>query len=94
MQIRPEVLLAAALALPAGAFAQQTPVAPKSVKTQKLTAPPSYSKTMVEPAPDGTLLIDWDLVTELAAGDADPQRAEIARIMLAIRDGRWRSMPH
>jgi hypothetical protein len=42
----------------------------------------------------GRLLIDWEMAEQLALSPtADPRRASLARLMLAIRDGQWKPMP-
>jgi hypothetical protein len=38
-------------------------------------------------------LIDWALAEEIADGTLDQERTTMARLMLAIRDGKWRPMP-
>ncbi|WP_299807431.1 hypothetical protein [Tardiphaga sp.] len=41
---------------------------------------------------DGTVLIDWNMVEQMATSTTDPRRSAAARLMLAIRDGHWKPM--
>jgi hypothetical protein len=84
-------LLMVALALMAPAAAQDVPLS-KSVRTQKVV--PMAQDPMIGTDDDGRLLIDWQMAEELAlSATADPRRASLARLMLAIRDGQWKPMP-
>lgn len=84
-------LLMVALAMMAPAAAQDVPLS-KSVRTQKVV--PMAQDPMIGTDDDGRLLIDWQMAEELAlSATADPRRASLARLMLAIRDGQWKPMP-
>jgi hypothetical protein len=83
------------ISMPTGALAQDTAAALKTVKTQKVTAADSFvERPLVDLAPDGVPLIDWVLAEELADGTVEQERTTMARLMLAIRDGKWRPMPN
>jgi hypothetical protein len=42
---------------------------------------------------NGRLLINWEMAEQLAlSATADPRRASLAKLMLAIRDGQWKPM--
>jgi hypothetical protein len=83
-------------ALPA--TAQQTPpdIVPKVVRPEIITRPTPSSRPLDSPltavGPDGILYVDWELAERLADNPTLP-RAEMARVMLALRDGHWRHMP-
>ncbi len=80
-------LIMLAAMLPAAADAQ----APKPVKTVKIR-PSSTTSALFSTAPDGSVLIDWSLVEETAASP-DASAADVARMMIAVRDRRWKPMP-
>jgi hypothetical protein len=84
-------LLIVALAMMAPATAQDGPLS-KSVRTQKVV--PMAQDPMIGTDEDGRLLIDWEMAEQLAlSATADPRRASLAKLMLAIRDGQWKPMP-
>lgn len=84
-------LLIVALAMMSPAVAQD--VSPsKSVRTQKVV--PMAHDPMIGTDEGGRLLIDWEMAEQLAlSATADPRRASLAKLMLAIRDGQWKPMP-
>jgi hypothetical protein len=90
--IRCEWILALAIIVPCTAIAQETITAPKGVTTQKITRA-ALDDPMIDTDGDGRLLIDWEMTERLALTPADPRRAALARLMLAIRDGQWKAMP-
>jgi hypothetical protein len=51
-------------------------------------------RALYEVKEDGTVLIDWAEVEALAASKQDQLLLPQARVMLAIRDGRWKAMDH
>jgi hypothetical protein len=64
---------------------------PKAVKTVRVTQ--SLNVTAIyEVKDDGSVLIDWAEVEALAASKQNPILSPQARVMLAIRDGKWKSM--
>lgn len=66
---------------------------PKAVKTVKVTQ--SLNDTaLYEVKEDGTVLIDWDEVESLAVSRKNPVLTPQAKVMLAIRDGKWKAMNH
>ncbi|WP_425905477.1 hypothetical protein [Nitrobacter sp. TKz-YC02] len=66
---------------------------PKAVRTVKITQ--SLNNTaLYEVKDDGTVLIDWAEVEALAASKQDQLLLPQARVMLAIRDGKWKAMDH
>lgn len=42
---------------------------------------------------DGRVLIDWPEVQRAAADSFEPTTQAIARVMLAVRDGKWEPLP-
>lgn len=83
-------LFIAALAVTAPAAAQDLPSS-KSVRTQSV-APPAQDP-MIGTDENGRLLINWEMAEQLAlSATADPRRASLAKLMLAIRDGQWKPM--
>ena len=73
--------------LPAAGPAQDLTQRP--VRTEKITASPA-GIGLYEIAADGTVLIDWRAVEMMAGGPADRMAGPMARVMLAIRDGKWK----
>jgi hypothetical protein len=66
---------------------------PKAVKTVKVIQ--SLNDTpLYDVKDDGTVLIDWDEVEALAGSKRNPILKPQARVMLAIRDGKWKAMDH
>jgi hypothetical protein len=66
---------------------------PKAIKTVKVTQ--SLNDTaLYEVKDDGTVLIDWAEVEALAASKQNPILSPQAQVMLAIRDGKWKTMDH
>jgi hypothetical protein len=80
-----------AVMLPASASAQELTQRP--VRTEKITSA-SAGVGLYEIGPDGTVLIDWRAVEAAADGPTDRMSAPVAKVMLAIRDSKWKSMPH
>jgi len=70
----------------------QEQINPKRVKTVKISEG-GASLALYDVAPDGTVLIDWAFAEELMATKSDPDGVNLARLMLAIRDGKWRPLP-
>jgi hypothetical protein len=79
-------MLIAALAGPALAQDQ-----PKSLKTVRIHEPAPGSPNLYVIDEDGTARIDWPAVEMLAASKADRTVLPLAQLMLAIRDGSWKS---
>lgn len=83
------IVLTASILLLIVASAQET----RSIKTVKITE--SLNDTaLYEVKDDGTVLIDWDEVEALVASKQDHLLLPQARVMLAIRDGKWKAMDH
>jgi hypothetical protein len=66
---------------------------PKAIKTVKVTQSLNDT-TLYEVKDDGTVLIDWAEVEALAASKQNPILSPQAQVMLAIRDGKWKTMGH
>lgn len=77
-----------AIILPTSASAQELTQRP--VRTEKITSVPA-SIGLYEIGPDGTVLIDWRAVEAAADGPADRMSAPMAKVMLAIRNNKWKS---
>ncbi|SNT02044.1 hypothetical protein SAMN05216374_2332 [Tardiphaga sp. OK246] len=78
-----------AIMLPASASAQELTQRP--VRTEKITGA-TGGVGLYEIGPDGTVLIDWRAVEAAANGPADRMSAPVAKVMLAIRDSKWKPM--
>lgn len=71
-----------------------SPILPKQITVDKIShAPVTPVDPMIGTDIEGRLLIDWGLAERLALSSVDPQRASLAKLMLAIRDGQWKAMP-
>jgi hypothetical protein len=79
-------MLIAALTAPALAQDQ-----PKSLKTVRIHEPAPGSSNLYVIDEDGTVRIDWSAVETLAASKADRTVLPLAQLMLAIRDGTWKT---
>jgi hypothetical protein len=88
--MRVEWIFALAVLLPATAPAQE--IKQRPVRTEKITAASPATIGLYEIAPDGTVLIDWRAVETTASGPADRMAGPMARVMMAIRDGKWKPM--
>ena len=86
--MRTKWMIAIAAMLPVAASAQD--LKQKPIRTEKITAASPESIGLYEFAPDGTVLIDWRAVETTAGGPADRITGPMARVMLAIRDGKWK----
>ena len=64
---------------------------PKSLKTVRIREPAPGSPNLYVIDEDGTVRIDWPAVETLAASKADRTVLPLAQLMLAIRDGTWKS---
>jgi hypothetical protein len=78
-------LLIAALAAPA----QDQP---KSLKTVRIREPAPGTPNLYVIGEDGRVRIDWHAVETLAVSKADRTVLPLAQLMLAIRDGTWKSV--
>jgi hypothetical protein len=87
--MRVEWIAVLAVMLSAGTSAQE--ITQRPVKTEKITGAPA-GVGLYELGPDGTVLIDWRAVEAAADGPADRISAPVAKVMLAIRDSKWKSM--
>ena len=87
--MRIEWIAALAVVLPAAAVAQSIPQRP--VKTEKVSGGPA-GVGLYDIAPDGTVFIDWRAVEVTAGGPPDRMSAPLAKVMLAIRDNKWKPM--
>jgi len=85
-------LPAVLLAVPTCAMAQDTPVVPKAVKTVRAREA-TLPATLYRIDDDGTVNIDWTVAERAAVALGDTDVRPIALLMLAIRDGKWRSLP-
>ena len=75
--------LAALIAVAAPALAQNSP---GRIKTERIV--PTVQKPMYQIDDNGAVSIDWTRVEE--ASKSASQSGDIARVMLAIRDGSWK----
>ncbi|MEH2469186.1 hypothetical protein V1281_001560 [Nitrobacteraceae bacterium AZCC 2161] len=89
--MRVEWIAVLAIMLPAVASAQE--ITQRPVRTEKITGAPA-GVGLYQIGPDGTIFIDWRAIEAAANGPADRMSAPIARVMLAIRDSKWKSMSH
>ena len=90
--VPPELIVCIALAAPAPASSQDSKVTPKSVKTLKFGQPDFSTLPMTDFDDTGAILIDWNVVEQTATSTVDPKRTGLAKLMLAIRDGKWKPM--
>ncbi|SNT61634.1 hypothetical protein SAMN05216374_5944 [Tardiphaga sp. OK246] len=87
--MRTTLIAAIAALLPVAASAQD--IAQRPVKTEKIMGTP-VGAGLYEVAADGTVSIDWRTVEATAEGPADRVSAPVAKMMLAIRDGKWKQI--
>jgi hypothetical protein len=90
MMRRIELLLVAVLLalLTSAAPAQQ----PKKVQTVKIHETAPGAETMYQVADDGSVSIDSEIVETVVSTQADKTMLPVARMMLAIRDGKWKPL--
>lgn len=65
---------------------------PKRVQTVKVHETAPGAETMYQVAEDGTVSIDWEIVETIVITQADKTILPVARMMLAIRDGKWKPL--
>ncbi len=87
--MRIEWIALLALIMPTAVAAQD--ITQRPVRTEKITGTPT-GVGLYEVAPDGTVLIDWRAVEATAEGPADRSTTPIAKMMMAVRDGKWKPM--
>lgn len=75
------------------AVVQAQEITQRPVRTEKITGAPA-GVGLYELGPVRTVLIDWRAVETPANGPADRMSAPMAKVMLAIRDSKWKSMSH
>lgn len=83
-------LIAGVALLPITAIAQE--ITQRPVRTEKIAGTPA-GVGLYDFAADGTVLIDWRTVEATAEGPANRTLTPIAKMMLAVRDGKWKPMP-
>ena len=88
--MRSEAIALVAVMLPTITLAQN--ITQRPVRTEKITGAVA-GVGLYSLDPDGTVLIDWHAVEASAIGVSDHMSMPVARMMLAIRDGKWKPMP-
>jgi hypothetical protein len=78
-----------AMIVPATAMAQD--ITQRPIRTEKITGMPT-GVGLYEVAQDGAVLVDWRAVEATAEGPPDRTLAPVAKMMLAVQDGKWKPM--
>lgn len=89
--MRGKWIVAVVFSMPVVSSAQD--LTQKLVRTEKVIGTP-VGVGLYDVRPDGTVIIDWRAVEAAAECPADKPPTSVAKAMLAIRDGKWRPMPH
>lgn len=87
--MRTEWIAFLAIMLPVAAPAQD--ITQRPVRTEKIAGAP-VGVGLYEVSPDGAVLIDWRAVEAAAEGPSDRTLTPVAKMMLAVRDGKWKPM--
>jgi hypothetical protein len=82
-------LIAGVALLPITAIAQE--ITQRPVRTEEIAGTPAGVR-LYDFAAVGTVIIDWRAVEATAEGPADRSTTPIAKMMMAVRDGKWKPM--
>lgn len=77
------------MTLPTCALAQD--ITQRPVRTERISGAP-VGGGLYEVGPEGTVRVDWRAVEAAAEGPADRSLTPVAKMMLSIRDGKWKPM--